>query len=216
MIRHPVILLAGGKSERLGRPKGLVVVAGEPWLALQIERLGECGASRVVVVLGHAWDEHVSALPWVARAYETGFPVTGLLVQVARNEEPERGPFSSLVCGIERLGAGEAAYVMPVDMPCPGRVVWGALEAAMTAEVDAAVPTHGGRGGHPLLCSARFLARLAALPTGREDLRLDAQVRGLQERARRRVAVDDVRVTVNLNTPEAWAAMEGGGEQPPR
>ena len=137
MIRHPVVLLAAGKAERLGRPKGLVVVAGEPWLALQIERLGECGAKRVVVVLGHAWDDHVAALPWVTRAHEGSFPVTGVRVEVARNAQPERGPLSSLLCGIARiariarLGTSEPAYVLPVDVPCPGRAVWTALDAAL-------------------------------------------------------------------------------------
>jgi molybdenum cofactor cytidylyltransferase len=213
-ITYPVIVLAAGASSRLGSPKGLVPVDGRPWLECQIERLGECGAKSVFVVLGHDWDAYVAALPWIARAVEVGwFPISGVRVAIARNEAPERGPFSSLQRGaLEVLAQNTAcnAFVLPVDVPCPGRPVWSALGAALGPGVDAAIPSHAGRGGHPVLLSSRVLAHLAALAWDAPDARLDAQLRTLDDSARARIEVDDVRVTMNLNTKEDWASIAGG------
>ena len=211
VIEHPVIILAAGKSSRLGEPKGLVAVQGEPWLGCQIERLGECGAARVVVVLGYDWDAYASAIPWLVRAVELGsFLFAGVRVQVARNMTPDRGSFSSLVRGIEALDASDHAYVLPVDVPCAGRPVWALLSDAMQGGVDAAVAVHAGRGGHPVLCSPRMLQALRAIPPDAPGARLDAQLRALPPAACARVAVDDVRVTMNLNTRDDWHALAGG------
>jgi hypothetical protein len=54
-----------------------------------------------------------------------------------------------------------------------------------------------------------MLARLREVPLDAESARLDAQLRALPEAARARVAVDDVRVALNLNTKEDWENIAG-------
>jgi CTP:molybdopterin cytidylyltransferase MocA len=202
-----VILLAAGRGERVGEPKGLVMVQGVPWLERQLERLAECGLPRVVVVLGHAFDAHATAMAWVTSALARPVPLLGVEVEVARNDEPDRGPFSSLTCGIARLGEGRDAYVLPVDVPCPGRATWEALSAALVPPVLAAVPVRDARGGHPVLLSAALVARLHALPLEGPEARLDVQLRSLAPREITRVPVHDVRAFTNLNTPEDWEGL---------
>lgn len=206
-VSAPVILLAAGRSSRAGEPKGLIDVHGQPWLACQLERMAECHVPRVVVVLGFGWDAYRAAFPWIDRAHAGALAVMGVEVQVARNLDPDRGPFSSLVCGIERLGR-ESAFVLPIDVPCPGRVVWHALSLALAeGSRDAAIPMYQGKGGHPVLGSAAFLERLRRTPIDAADARLDAKLRALPAPTLARIEVDDVRVGMNLNTPEDWRAM---------
>jgi MurNAc alpha-1-phosphate uridylyltransferase len=54
----PVCILAGGRGTRLGEhardtPKGLIEVAGEPFLCHQLRQLADHGAERVVLCVGH-------------------------------------------------------------------------------------------------------------------------------------------------------------------
>ena len=47
----PLILLAGGKSSRMGTPKGLVDYQGQPWLLEQLGRFrAACGERAMVQV----------------------------------------------------------------------------------------------------------------------------------------------------------------------
>ena len=46
---HGALLLAGGRSERMGRDKALLEIAGEPLWKRQVERLVAAGAAEVVV-----------------------------------------------------------------------------------------------------------------------------------------------------------------------
>jgi molybdenum cofactor cytidylyltransferase len=201
-----VIVLAAGRGERAGRPKALIAVQGAPWLERQLERLAECGLARAIVVLGHDLPAHVAAMPWVERALVAPLPLVGLRVEVVWNGAPERGPFSSLACGLARA-SGDATFVLPVDVPCPGRAVWQALDAAATL---AAVPDRDGRGGHPVRVSRAFASRLLAVPFDSPVARLDAQLRMLAAGELTRVPVDDVRAFTNLNTPEDWESIAGG------
>jgi nicotine blue oxidoreductase len=205
-VDAPVVVLAAGQGSRVGMPKGLVTVGGKPWLALQLTALATCGVRDVAVVLGHDVEEHQNAMALLG--------ATGLRVRTVLNARPELGPFSSLQAGLAMLPPGSAAYILPVDVPCPRPEVWGALAEALARcagdpklanECDAAVPVHGGRGGHPVLCSDRFLARLRGLSPADPDARLDAQLRAA---AVARVPVDDARVRIDLNTPEDWATID--------
>ena len=201
-----VVVLAAGRASRVGTPKALVSVQDVPWIERQLERLAECGARRVLVVFGHAWEAHLAALGWAARAAEAPLPMLGTVVEVVRNDAPERGPFSSLQTGLARVAEGQAAFVLPVDVPCPGRPVWRALADAVERGAEAAIPTRDARGGHPVLLSSALAAKLRAAPA---DARLDVELRACGERVAR-VEVDDGRVLANLNAPEDWEAIAGG------
>ena len=210
-----VVLLAAGRSSRMGTPKGLVAVNGRAWIEHQLDAIraaGQAGVGGVIVVLGFDSERYVEAVPQLVRR-----------AVVTVNVAPHHGPFSSLQVGLARVPTGPPAYVLPIDVPAPSPAVWRALSLALAAEpgeageeagadregsAAAAVPVLAGSsaGGHPVLLSAALIARVRALaPTSRLDHVLrehDVQVS--------RVVVDDVRVRMNLNAPGDWARLPRG------
>jgi CTP:molybdopterin cytidylyltransferase MocA len=208
MVDRPaeVVLLAAGRSSRMGEPKGLVQVAGRPWIEHQLRSLAD---RRAIVVLGDDRERYLAAIPSLAQR-----------VVVAVNPDPGRGPFSSLQVGLACVSPETPAFVLPIDVPAAFPRVWSRLEEALGEDWAAAVPTCGDddRGGHPVLLSSRFLATLLGRPaTGRLDHELAARARGeardpgsARAQGVLRVPVDDPRVRLNLNAPEDWAKLVPG------
>lgn len=191
-----VVLLAGGASSRMGVPKGLVQVDGRPWIEHQLCAAERVASSRAVVVLGFEHARYVREVRNLA---------TRAVVTV--NPAPERGPFTSLQCGLAHVAADVPVFVLPVDVPAPGERTWASLYAALGSGVDATLPVHEGHGGHPVLLSPAFVRVLLGLG-GRT--RLDFE---LQKRVVVRVPVEDPRVLCNLNRPEDWRELERSGSQ---
>jgi CTP:molybdopterin cytidylyltransferase MocA len=202
-----LILLAGGKSSRMGVAKGLLPYNGRSWLLEQLDRFAAAGGRQAVVVLGYRSDEYCHAISWLQDACEHPVEYHGLKVSACVNPTPELGPFSSIQAGTrtvaERMTV-DGAYILPIDVPCPRETVWAALAEAHTEQTAVCMPRFGGRGGHPVLLSAAFLTQIMAESPESEDARLDRQIRKLEAELIEQVVVDDDSISLNLNTPERW------------
>jgi molybdopterin-guanine dinucleotide biosynthesis protein A len=101
MTRIGGIVLCGGRSQRMGRPKAWLPFAGEVMLPRVVRLLGEAVAPVVVVA---APGQDVPSLP------------AG--VEVVRDEEKGRGPLQGLAAGLAALrGRADAAYLSSCDVP---------------------------------------------------------------------------------------------------
>ena len=101
MFRVGGIVLCGGKSQRMGRPKAWLPFAGELMLPRVVRLLSEVVRPIVVVA---APDQD---LPSLARE-----------VEVVRDKETGRGPLEGLLAGLRALsGRCEAAYLSSCDVP---------------------------------------------------------------------------------------------------
>ena len=101
MIRVGGIVLCGGQSKRMGRPKAWLPFAGETMLARVVRLLGEAVSPIVVVA---APDQEVPPLPTVIR--------------IVRDEEKERGPLQGLSAGLAALeGLADVVYLSSCDVP---------------------------------------------------------------------------------------------------
>jgi molybdenum cofactor guanylyltransferase len=101
MTKTGGIVLCGGQSKRMGRPKAWLPFHGEIMLPRVVRLLGEVVAPVVVVA---APDQEVPPLPYD--------------VAVARDPEKGRGPLQGLAAGLEALrGRCEAAYLSSCDVP---------------------------------------------------------------------------------------------------
>ena len=153
----------------MGAPKGLLEVGGRSLLRAHVDAAMAAGLA-VRVVLGFRADAHRAVLPAGVVVFENAaWAVTSMGESLALALEP-----------------GLRALVTPVDVP-PARVA--TLARLLEGEGDA-VPTHGGRDGHPVRLEPPH-------PSGRLDTRLVGA---------RRVLVDDPDVLRNLNTPADWVA----------
>jgi molybdenum cofactor guanylyltransferase len=95
------IVLCGGKSSRMGRPKAWLPFAGEILLPRVVRLLREAVAPVVVVA---APGQEVPPLP--------------AEVHIVRDEEEGRGPLQGLAAGLAALrGQVEAAYLSSCDVP---------------------------------------------------------------------------------------------------
>lgn len=192
----PLVVLAAGSSSRMGRPKGLLPYRGRPWIDEQLARYAAAGGREATVVVGVHRADYEKVLNGAGALAGTA----DLTVTLVENPHPETGPFGSLRRGLAARGAADT-FVLPVDVAAPAPGVWRALTMAIQA---AAGPTWHGRGGHPVLLSAKVVQHLLALDEGDPSARLDVQLRGLGS-AFVQVPVEDEAVVTNLNDPEAWA-----------
>jgi len=193
------VILAAGESTRMGKDKALLpwppgAIGGQTFLSSAIEAL-QPFSEMVIVVTG----ANEAALAPIV--YATG---ASLVV----NPAPERGQFSSLQVGLQEvLSHGrDAAMVTLVDRP---PLSAGTVQLLCSAFAEAAndtwavVPEYGGKHGHPILLARELIeAFLKAPPT--------ANAREIEHQHLQRIAyvnVDDPLVTLNVNTPEEYAAL---------
>jgi molybdenum cofactor cytidylyltransferase len=150
------VILAAGRSVRMGRPKLLLPFRGRPLVCHAVQCMAEAPVSPVVCVLGHGASEMASIL----RKYT--FPQEILL---RKNDEYLSGRASSVRVGIESLPEDcGAAVFLPGDVPLlfPEDVAALVRRFERTgAPVVVAVDETGTRA-HPVLFARSLFPRLLA------------------------------------------------------
>ena len=185
------ILLAAGESSRMGRLKALLPWRNTTLLEYQLHSLMEAGIHQIVVVLGHDADrlkpvvDSVDGASWVL------------------NPDYLHGKTTSLKTGVAALASQQITDVLllNVDQPRDADTVRTLLQRHLASPYQITIPTHGGKGGHPIFISAKLLPELAQIEE--ESQGLKAVVRRHAD-ATERFEVDDPEVLWDLNTPEQY------------
>ncbi len=198
-VRIAAVVLAAGRGTRMGGGKLLRDLDGQPLVRHAVVAALASRARPVVVVTG-------------AEAGGVAAALAGLDVILVDNPAHEDGLSTSLRAGIAALTEHDVdgALVCLGDMP---RVTAAHLDAVIDGfdpEADATivVPTCERKRGNPVLWARRHFAAIANL-TG------DVGARALIERHAdqvRLVALDDPAILLDIDTPEALAAVRA----PPR
>lgn len=196
------IVLAAGRSSRMGRSKALLPVGDETFLESAVRTLREGGCDPVVAVLPADGDaERLTALVESAG----GRP--------AVNPDPGSEQVDSLRVGLQAVGEGPAAtIVLPVDFPLAGPgIVRRLIETFRARGAPIVRPIHHAQPGHPVLFARDLWAELAGpdLDEGARDVvhRHHAEIED--------VPVDDRGVTVDVDTPEDFAREVAGRDESP-
>ena len=180
------IVLAAGRSERMGAAKPLLEVDGRTFVEAATGALREGGCDRVVVVIAD-------------RAVEAAVRATGAGVALVPTDGEQ---IDSLRAGLAALsGDVGAAVVLPVDHPLVTGATVRSLIAAHREHPDAVTrPTRGGRPGHPTLFPAPVWPRLLEV-----DLEQGARgVLAADDVAVVDVPVPDEGVLADIDTPEQY------------
>jgi molybdenum cofactor cytidylyltransferase len=146
------LVLAAGRSARLGRPKQLLPLGGRPLLQHVVDAAAAAAPAELVVVLGHAAAEVAAAI---------ALPPGARTVVSARHGE---GQSASLADGLAALApATVAALVLLGDQPTVSPGAIRAVAAAFRLDGPPIVRArYGGRPGHPVLLARRVWPELRA------------------------------------------------------
>jgi molybdenum cofactor cytidylyltransferase len=193
-----IVLLAAGRSTRMGGPNKMLVEAnGPPLVVHAVQAALASQAVEIVVVLGHMADQ-------VRPAIEKELPGDARL-RFVTNPDFAEGLSTSVRTGIAALGGNaDAAIVQLGDMP---GVTSGMLDRLMAAfsPVEGrsiCVPTVAGKRGNPVLWARRFFPEIARIAgdTGAKHLIGDHADLVCEVEMSGEAAITDI------DTPEALAA----------
>jgi molybdenum cofactor cytidylyltransferase len=144
------VVLAAGKSTRMGANKLVAEVGGKPLVRIAVEQALASRASPVIVVTGHQREE-------VERA------IVGLPVKLVHNPDFDEGLGTSLRAGIGAVpDTAAGAIVCLGDMPQVDAPLIDKLVGAFDPERGALVviPAIDGKRGNPVVWARRFFPDL--------------------------------------------------------
>jgi molybdenum cofactor cytidylyltransferase len=191
------IVLAAGRSRRMGRPKAFLRVGERTFLEHAVRVLHEGGCGLVVVVTGPLDDPVARRVAEEAALLDAG---------IAVNPDPASEQADSLRIALFALPPETTAVVVaPVDVPgVTGALVRAVIGAWRSSAAPVAVPACGERHGHPVLFDRRLFGELMRrdLPEGARSV-VHAHARDLAV-----VPVDAL--VPDLDTPEEYRRWRDG------
>ena len=138
-VRIAAVVLAAGRGRRAGGPKASLRIGAATFLDRAFSLMARPGVDLVVVVLGHD----------AARVRaEAMLPAAAVVVV---NEAYADGMLGSVLSGLDAAEAdgADAVLLHPVDHPLVEGATVDRVVEALRAGAVVAVPSHGGRRGHP-------------------------------------------------------------------
>lgn len=145
------ILLAAGRSRRMGAFKPLLPFGDRTVIECCIKNLRDAGIGEIIVVLGH-------------RAEELRQHLQEDNVSFVVNPNPDSEMSVSIAYGIERVNEDALAVIIGlVDHPAVSPETIGILIQEWKAGAGLVQPEHQGRGGHPVLVDLDYRAQLLNL-----------------------------------------------------
>ena len=146
------ILLAAGRSTRMGAFKPLLPFGERTVIEACVSYLLEGGVEEIIVVVGH-------------RAAEVRERLAQTPVKFAVNAQPQSEMGVSIARGVESVSdKAEAVLIALVDQPAvPPEVVRRLTDERQRVSASLLIPTHEGRGGHPVLIDVKYRDELLKL-----------------------------------------------------
>lgn len=193
MAKIVAILLAAGESRRMGQLKALLPWQGTSLLTHQLNALKEAGIQRIVVVLGHQAER---LQPLLHGQEEVTWVV---------NPDYRQGKTTSIKAGLKALGPKMTAtlLVLNVDQPRSPETIRSLLQQHHSASCLITIPTHQGKGGHPIVLDPSLLDELQAIDEETQGIRAVVQ---RHKDLTQRVEMPSPEVLWDLNTPEEYQA----------
>jgi molybdenum cofactor cytidylyltransferase len=143
------IVLAAGRSRRMGTQKLLLPVGDRPLIVHVVDQLAASVVDRVFVVTGPDGERIGSALG-------------DRDVRIVANPDPQSEMLQSVRCGLQAIPERAAgAMVVLGDQPqISSKVVNDLVHAWQASKHGIAVPTHQGERGHPVLFAMHYRSQI--------------------------------------------------------
>jgi molybdenum cofactor cytidylyltransferase len=180
------ILLAAGRSQRMGTPKQLLPIQGRPTVIRCLESLRDSQVPDVVIVVNPEGGDIVNA-------------AQGFHARVAVNEIPGSDMAASVKAGMACISdAATGVLICLCDHPLVRPETIGSMVSAHSRKPDAIIiPRYLGRKGHPTLFPRFVLEDLEKLATLRDVIGQHVTKLSLLD-------VDDEGVILDMDTPEDY------------
>jgi molybdenum cofactor cytidylyltransferase len=182
------IVLAAGKSERMGRPKALLEFRGRTFLENILDTISRSSIEHTSIVVGHHRREIVNAVQSDSIVF---------------NPDYEQGMVTSLQTGIRALPPESiGAFLFLVDHPV---VDVETIEAMIPRAAPSRIvqPTFEGRRGHPVFLGIDVLREILGLPSSQGA---DVVVRREPDRIIE-IPVNAPGVLIDVDTPEEYEKL---------
>jgi molybdenum cofactor cytidylyltransferase len=189
----PAVVLAAGKSTRMGRLKATLPIGdSETFLSRIVRSYHEAGIEDVVIVVGHD-----------AELVRASLATDEIGVRFIENPAYESGQFSSFVKGldaVDRPGVS-AALVTLVDVPLvSAATISTVVEHYRRTRAPIVRPTRGNEHGHPVLIDRAVFGALrrADAATGMKPI-VRAHASQIGD-----IAIDDPGAFIDIDTVEEY------------
>jgi len=193
-----VIILAGGKSDRMFFPKAYLLYGGETFLKKIVDEYYYSGIKHIYVVL----NDNFCNGKWAKYIEEVKLKAT-----IIKNANPELGRFHSLKLGIKEIlndssaiTAGlEFCFIQNIDNPFINKEI---IKKLMSSRNSAGYtsPQFMGKNGHPVLISKKIIEHINNLPD--ENYNLRTILSGFKKR---QIKVNNDNILININTADDYA-----------
>ena len=183
------IILAAGKSERMGFPK-LSLKYDEKNIFIDhiVREYISFGCKEIIIVVNEIGYKYMNE-------NEIQFSEK---VKFVINEHPDWHRFYSLKMGVKRLSEIHPVFIQNVDNPFVNHVVLSEL-FNLKNKADYISPEFKGKGGHPFLISEEVIQELRSIEKDQIHLK-----EFLNRFPKMKVPVEDEKVMVNINTMEEY------------
>jgi len=196
-----LILLAGGKSSRMGSPKGLLDYQGTPWILEQVKRYGHIENPKVYIGLGYDFQKYFDSIPWLKNAIDNFYNYNGVEVKVVMNNQPEYGAFSTLQTVLREIEEHSTVMIQPIDVPLANIE---SLTAIINENNSIVIASYKAKNGHPVKLKPVFWNTLLMVNTSSNTARLDTQIKQVKTSSITYVSIADNAVYQNINTLKKW------------
>lgn len=192
------IVLAAGRSSRMGRNKLLLDLGGKPIVAHVVDTVARSGFAEIVIVTGHQAAKVKAALSSAAAP-----------LKIVEARDYADGMAASLKAGIKALSPHmDAAMVVLGDMPQVSQDLYRQIIAAYNPQDGRAIvlPVADGKRGNPVLFDRRFFPDI---------LRVDGDVGarhiiGSNSELVAEIPADAREIFMDVDTPEAYRDLLAG------
>lgn len=187
------VVLAGGKSSRMGCPKPLLKIGDKTFFQIISEKILKAGIKNIYLVLG-ADSEYI----------KSNLNTENMAIII--NNSWKKGQLSSLQAAIRNVkNDTEGIMMFLIDHPEVKVLTIKKLIKAFEAEnADVVVPEYNGRGGHPVIFSSSVFKALLDAPLN-EGAR--AVVRN-KNYIKRRIIVNDSCILQDIDTMDEFRGIK--------
>ena len=160
MAGFTAILLAAGRSQRMGEMKALLHWEGSTLIKYQVSTLIGAGAKEVIVVLGHNAELLMSEIKDLAR------------VRCVINKDYDLGRTTSIKVGLNAIDSNDTDCILflNVDQPRNSDVISRLVLSHGNSQRNITIPTYDGKGGHPIIFGMEFIISFGIIIVSANDL----------------------------------------------